>query len=591
MAALSRSEIAYNQILQRLVNAVKKDIDEQLVPAILPSGYTKDEWGADIQVIVDRLLAKWTSTGFKKLAQRMASGFVRTTLSAIDREQKRSFGIDVLQNSPEIVANLQAAAIQNANLITSIPEQYLKNVSNSVFTNMRAGLLPREVAKQIEDEYGVTQRRARFIARDQTAKVNGELTKQRQIDAGYEYFQWMTSHDERVRHRHAEIARADVGYGPGIYLWSDLPTNDEGQPIQPGSDYQCFPGWSPVNIFCGAEKVFRHPFNGELTTFVMESGELIECTPHHPMLTAEGFVAADLLNVGDYLVNVPNQSFRTANGEAKSSQVVFGKLFESAKLLGVLGEPMRAFCGNFHGDVAHGEEIDVVSFDWELPREFDLASLKSCFELLFACADSTSTNSGCASISDIEECLQGLTSAPSGIVRSACKLLSILSAGFRHPDEHGFASVSRRYTDLAQSAGDSLSGNAEVFRKLFDARTSTKERFDLVKRYVLLVMRHSFGLGNLEAPGSKEFTQVVGVTSEFCASGKKGISLAYKRDRIIEKGVREFSGHVYNLQMSNGLFIAHNTGLSNCRCTAKPIRNSVIRRNQEEAARNQEQAA
>jgi SPP1 gp7 family putative phage head morphogenesis protein len=239
MMSSSGSEIQYNQILQRLVNAVKADIDEQLVPAIMPAEYTKDEWGPDVQAIVDQLLAKWTSAGFQALAQRLASGFVRTTLSAIDRQQKRSFGIDVFQNSPEIVANLQAAAIQNASLIKSIPEQYIKGVANSVFTNMRVGLLPREVAKQIHDEYGVSQRRARFIARDQTAKVTGELTKQRQIDAGYEYFQWVTSHDERVRHRHAQIANADVGYGKGIYRWDDLPTSDEGVPIQPGSDYQC----------------------------------------------------------------------------------------------------------------------------------------------------------------------------------------------------------------------------------------------------------------------------------------------------------------------------------------------------------------
>lgn len=242
----SRSEIQYNQVLQRLVNAVRKDIDEQLIPAILPREYVADEWGRDLQSIFAALEDKWTSPGFRRLADRLAAGFVRTTLSAIDREQKRSFGIDVLQNSPEIRANMQAAAIQNANLIKSIPQQYLNNVSNSVYANMRTGLLPGEVAKQIAEEYGVSQRRARFIARDQTAKINGELTKQRQIDAGYEYFAWQASDDERVRDSHKKIAKADVGYGPGVYRWDDLPTGDDGQPIQPGSDYQCRCGSRPI---------------------------------------------------------------------------------------------------------------------------------------------------------------------------------------------------------------------------------------------------------------------------------------------------------------------------------------------------------
>lgn len=244
----SRSEIQYNQTLQRIINAVKKDIDSQLLPAINSAApeYVQDAWGMDIQGVIDALLAKWASRPFRRLADRLASSFVRTTLSTIDRQQKRSFGIDVLQDSPEMRATMQAAAIQNANLIKSIPERYLNNVANSVLTNMRTGLLPREVAKQIEDEYGVTQRRARFIARDQTAKVNGELTKQRQVDAGYLYFKWMDGDDERVRASHRAIAEADVGYGKGVYRWDDLPTNERGERIQPGSDFNCRCGSRPV---------------------------------------------------------------------------------------------------------------------------------------------------------------------------------------------------------------------------------------------------------------------------------------------------------------------------------------------------------
>src|SRR5690606_4695134 len=142
----SRSEIQYNQVLQRVVNAVKRDIDEQLIPALNSAApeYVQDAWGADINGVIEALMAKWTSRPFRRLADQLAGRFVLTTLSAIDREHKRSFGIDVLQNSPQIRATMEAAAIQNANLIKSIPERYLQNVSNAVLTNMRTGLLPRE---------------------------------------------------------------------------------------------------------------------------------------------------------------------------------------------------------------------------------------------------------------------------------------------------------------------------------------------------------------------------------------------------------------------------------------------------------------
>lgn len=244
----SRAEIQYNQVLQRLVADVKADVDALVVPAIDARApeYVQDAWGEDMQAITNRLLEKWAAASFIQLSERIAGGFVSTTLAAIDRQNKRSFGIDALQVSSKLRLSMQAAAIQNANLIRSIPEQYLKNVSNTVFANMRAGLLPAEIAKRLEDDYGVARRRARFIARDQTAKVNGELTKQRQIDAGYEYFRWATSRDGRVRDSHERIARADVGYGPGIYRWDDLPTNERGERIQPGSDYQCRCGARPI---------------------------------------------------------------------------------------------------------------------------------------------------------------------------------------------------------------------------------------------------------------------------------------------------------------------------------------------------------
>jgi SPP1 gp7 family putative phage head morphogenesis protein len=104
---------------------------------------------------------------------------------------------------------------------------------------MRIGLRPSEIAKSLTEKYGIAQRHAKFIARDQAAKVNGEITKQRQLDAGFVAFRWLDADDSRVRHRHREIANADIGMGKGVYLWSDLPMGEEGVPIQPGSTYNC----------------------------------------------------------------------------------------------------------------------------------------------------------------------------------------------------------------------------------------------------------------------------------------------------------------------------------------------------------------
>lgn len=231
----------YNAELQKIVRRIRNEVRELLIPVIEQEerNYTADAWPERIQEVIDRLVRNYETPMFNALARQLAAKFVRSSLSFADRKNK-SFGIEVFNgSSTKLNQYMEAATIQNANLIKSIPQRYLDDVANTVQTGMRNGVLPRYIARDLEEKFGVASRRAKFIARDQAAKVNGEITKQRQIDAGYEFFRWIDMDDSRVRHRHREIANADVGYGPGIYRWDDLPLSSEGSPIQPGSDYQC----------------------------------------------------------------------------------------------------------------------------------------------------------------------------------------------------------------------------------------------------------------------------------------------------------------------------------------------------------------
>lgn len=231
----------YNTQLQKLVLRIRKDVRELLLPAIeaeVPN-YTADAWPQRIQAIIDRLVLKYNLPGFNMLADQVASKFVKSALDFADRKN-RGFGIEVFNgNSTKLNNYLEAATLQNAGLIKSIPQKYLDDVAGAVQSGMRAGVLPKYIAKELEQSFGVSSRRAKFIARDQAAKVNGEITKQRQIDSGFEYFLWVDADDQRVRHRHRDIANAEGPFGKGIYKWTDLPLSSDGSPIQPGSDYQC----------------------------------------------------------------------------------------------------------------------------------------------------------------------------------------------------------------------------------------------------------------------------------------------------------------------------------------------------------------
>ena len=239
--------ITYNVELQRIVRAINSDINAIIMPTVrnLAPEYQRDSI-ATVDSWVDVLTAalrivreRYATPQFQALATTIAQRFVRTANASNLKRTERDLGINIYSDSQSLSDYVQASIADNVRLIKSIPDQYLTQVESIVFTNVRAGGRPSAIAKQLQEQLGVTERRAKFIARDQTAKVNGDLNARRQQDVGFAYFEWDDSDDERVRHRHKEIADKVTQYGKGIYRWDHPPLSDKGVPIIPGTDFQC----------------------------------------------------------------------------------------------------------------------------------------------------------------------------------------------------------------------------------------------------------------------------------------------------------------------------------------------------------------
>jgi SPP1 gp7 family putative phage head morphogenesis protein len=82
----------------------------------------------------------------------------------------------------------------------------------------------------MSDRTDVSDSRAKLIARDQVAKLTGELTKERQLDMGVTGYIWRTVGDERVRDSHSEVDGK-------FFTWDNPPFETDGN--HPGEDYQC----------------------------------------------------------------------------------------------------------------------------------------------------------------------------------------------------------------------------------------------------------------------------------------------------------------------------------------------------------------
>ena len=124
------------------------------------------------------------------------------TKKKFDRVMSKSLGIDItaVLDTPEIREALEIGGIEAANLITTIPTEFLGDVAQAVNQSFRGETLPgdRTLIDQIIHIGNVSQNRAKLIARDQTGKMFAILDKTRQTSAGIEMYIWRTSKDQAV---------------------------------------------------------------------------------------------------------------------------------------------------------------------------------------------------------------------------------------------------------------------------------------------------------------------------------------------------------------------------------------------------------
>lgn len=94
----------------------------------------------------------------------------------------------------------------NFELIRSLTDDYIKKVNTTVVNAVTDGTNYRDLTKQIlAVNQNMSKARAKLIARDQVGKLNGQLTKRRQSDAGVDDYTWKTANDERVRSKHRNM--------------------------------------------------------------------------------------------------------------------------------------------------------------------------------------------------------------------------------------------------------------------------------------------------------------------------------------------------------------------------------------------------
>ena len=244
-------EASYRRTLLVLSSELKKSIKRNLVPLVPdmvqevtdhlvhPKGMMvrHDAWADDIH------------RAFAKIAQEMVAPERNAVKDAIgtglrvnhfNKEQwtkliRSQYGIDPTKEDPARFDKLLSVwSKNNALLIQDIPRKTMNQIRSATIETLQSGRNTDDMTKEIYDimseRTDVTDSRARLIARDQVAKLNGNLTQERQRDIGVDSYIWRTVGDERVRDTHEEVDGE-------TFSWDSPPSETDDN--HPGEDYQC----------------------------------------------------------------------------------------------------------------------------------------------------------------------------------------------------------------------------------------------------------------------------------------------------------------------------------------------------------------
>lgn len=232
------AEIAYYRALRVMLDGMSREVRDSIIPA----------YEADMRLrVVSDMVRDADQSWFERLRQTTANILARVAASTVERilslegqrhtkefsaSVKRTLGIDLAAVvREEDIANLLRDAVgRNVSLITGLADDTVKRIAQKVYDSSIAGNSATTLRKLLREEFAMSDRRARLIARDQMASFNADLTELRDRQAGIEKYEWSTSADERVRERHR-------GLEGKVYAWGE-PTGAEGG-LPPGKPILC----------------------------------------------------------------------------------------------------------------------------------------------------------------------------------------------------------------------------------------------------------------------------------------------------------------------------------------------------------------
>ena len=242
-------EVAYRKKLDALIQQMQKSTLYWITAAYRerPPEMAQDESpAAFLRRKIKDLTARWLKN-FNDAAPNMAAWFAESTEKRSADAMKKilkdgGFTVE-FKMTPAMRDIADATIAENVSLIRSVPSQFFTQIEGIVYRSVTAGGDLSTMTKELQAQFGVTRRRAAFIARDQNAKMTAAFSRAKSLEAGLTTALWQHSHGGREpRKSHLANSGKEYDIAKGWY--------------DPDAKVVCWPGTLP-NCRCISKPIVR----------------------------------------------------------------------------------------------------------------------------------------------------------------------------------------------------------------------------------------------------------------------------------------------------------------------------------------------
>jgi len=242
-------EAEYRRRLEALIDAMHKSLRYWVLAAYrgdLPDTVEllamDDSSSVKLAAVMQRLSRHWLRK-FKEAGKQLGKHYAQKATDRADNSLEqilKNGGLAIkFKMTPAVNDVVQATTKSNVALITNLAQKHLNEVEGLVMRSVQQGRDVGGLAKDLEERYKMTRKRAALVARDQNNKATAAIVRTRQAELGIEQAKWLHSHAGK-KPRPSHVAMNGKVYDVKEGMWDpDANGKGKGDYVFPGQLINC----------------------------------------------------------------------------------------------------------------------------------------------------------------------------------------------------------------------------------------------------------------------------------------------------------------------------------------------------------------